>query len=106
MSTAPGTAVVADIADKLFSYKPCIVIVNYVATLLIQYGPITHSSTGPKPDSCHLPCDIRPDIMLMPDALDPFFFIIRYRHRMLAYPPETSHTFFCFSRCISLSLNS
>src|SRR4051812_9154388 len=27
---------------------------------------------GSKPDSCLLPCDVWPDIMLMPDALDPF----------------------------------
>src|ERR1041385_2666504 len=66
-----------------------------VTTFLIQCGPITHSSTGSKPDSCRLPCDIRPDIMLMPDAMDPSF-IIRHRHRMHAYPLETFLTFLCF----------
>ena len=41
----------ADIVDKLFSDLPCNVIALFVTTLLIQCGPITHSSTGSKPDS-------------------------------------------------------
>src|ERR1041385_5847855 len=71
LSTVLVTDIVAEITDEMFSDKPCIAIAWDVSTLLIQCSPITHSSTGSKPDSCHLPCDIRPDIMLMPDALDP-----------------------------------
>src|SRR3954469_3883521 len=58
-----GINVVADIVDKLFPNKPCVV-TALNATTLVQRGPITHSSTGPKPDSCHRPCNIPSDIRL------------------------------------------
>src|SRR3954466_5851897 len=45
------------------------------------------------------------DSVLMPDATAPSF-IIRHRHRMHAYSLEISHTFFCLSRGIPLSLGS
>ena len=45
------------------------------------------------------------DSMLMPDTLDPSF-VIRLRHQMHACSLETSHTFFCLSRGIPLSLSS
>src|SRR3954464_5491539 len=45
------------------------------------------------------------DSELNPDAMHPSF-IIRHRHRMHAYSLEISHTFFCLSRGIPLSLDS
>ena len=51
MSTAPGNDVVADIANKLFSALSCNLLALFVTTILIQHGPITHRSTGSKPDS-------------------------------------------------------
>ena len=96
-------------------------------TTLVQCGPITHSSTRPKPDSLLPPCfrgyfpvldlvcnsratyliifSLMSCSVLMPVAMYPSF-VIRHRHRMHAYPFETPHTFFCFSQCTSLSLNS
>src|SRR3954469_4027269 len=94
MSTALGTDIVANIGDKLFSDLPCNLIALFVTILLILYGPITHSSTGSKPDSfvhsrsrglfleldliCHsrVTCLVLvspiSDVVLIPDALDPF----------------------------------
>src|SRR4051812_35217798 len=43
--------------------------------------------------------------VLMPDAMAPSI-IICHRHRMHAYSLEISHTFFCLSRGIPLSLGS
>ena len=105
-SLALSTNVVAGIVDRLFSIIPFNLIALNVTTLVLC-GPITHSSTRPKPDSCHLPCDIPTDIRLSACAWcsEPLF-IIRHRCRMVVYPLETSHAFFNFSRCISLGLNS
>ena len=54
-----------------------------------------------------LPCDIQLDIRLSAYAwFSGPLFILHHRHRMFAYPLETSCIFFCFPRCVSLSLNS
>ena len=65
-SPALGIDVVADITDRLPSDMPCLhdhVRRHRLPTFNAHGGPITHSSTGSKPDS-----PVQPDVKVIPRA--------------------------------------
>ena len=101
-------------------------IASNVNTLLIQCGPIPHSSTGPKPDSslrsCSrgyspwltsyalhtsltLWCSVRYQTQCLCLMLWNPFFVIHHRHQMDAHPLETRISSFV-SLVVFLELNS